>query len=77
MAVASHVAGKKLSARQVFNLIDALERINLTKGLTKKVATPENVVAVIRHQDGETETFESGKKGKLPPESHKKKKNEF
>jgi hypothetical protein len=76
MAVASSITGKKLSPRQVFNLIEALDKINLTKGLSKKVVTPENVVAVLRGPTGETETIEAGRKGKLPPEKHDKKKDE-
>lgn len=74
MSVASSIAGKELSPRQVFNLIEALDKIHLTKGLMKKVVTPENVVAVIRSSTGEKQTLESGRKDKLPPEAHKKKK---
>lgn len=64
MQVAQSIAGKKMSAKEVLDLITNLDKIINSKGLIDKVKTPENVVAVITKQNGEKKTFEAGPRRK-------------
>lgn len=73
LAVASSLVGKKLSHKDMIEIINILDTIDLKKGNQGKVKYPENAVAVIGHADGKKTTIEVGKKDKLPPESHKDK----
>lgn len=60
--VASSIAGKELSPRQVFALLETLDKIEHNKGMTDKVKYPENVTAVITSKDGNKKVLSSGKK---------------
>ena len=61
LGVASAIAGKKMSPRQVFNLIETLEKIDLSKGVGAKEVYPEAVVAVVASQKtGESKTYQRG-----------------
>ena len=60
LGVQKHIEGKKLNAKQVFALLEILEKIKLNKGLTDKEQTPEHAIVVLGHKDGTKTTMESG-----------------
>ena len=71
MAVGESLAGRKLNARDVMNLLDILEKIDLNKGLSMKVRHGENITAVLGKPDGKSEKIIEGP---LRDKSRKKRK---
>jgi hypothetical protein len=61
LQVQKHIEGKKLNTKQVFTLLEILDKIKLNKGLTDKEHTAEHAVVVLGKPDGSKETLETGK----------------
>jgi hypothetical protein len=62
MAVASSLPQRKLTMKELMNLMEQLGRIDWNKGSKVKVETPEHVCALIGHADNTTTFLEKGVK---------------
>ena len=61
LQIQKHIEGKQFSAKQVFVLLEIIDKVKLNKGITDKTKTPEHTVVVLGHKDGTKTTIEDGK----------------
>lgn len=74
LALASSIVGKKITPRDMFLLIENLDKIKLNKGLTAKEKVGEGVTAIVQSQKtGKKKTYDNKPKAKTKKKSHSKK----